>query len=100
MHEQWMFPILVRGEVRGAVLVGAKSDGDPLRSDEIALLDRSVHQPALDLESLRAAAIERRMTFAESEQRTLSQRVADLECVCKSQEMEALALRRLTGQAL
>ena len=99
LQEQSMFPLLVRGEVRGAVLVGAKHNGDPLRSDEIALLDRSVHQLALDLESLRAAAIERRMTMAETEQRNLSQRVADLECVCKSREMEALALRRPTGQA-
>jgi hypothetical protein len=73
------FPIFVRGAVDGFVLLGGKTNGQPYRPDEIALLKKATHQLGFDLESLRALAIQVELAAAHQAQRRIADRCEVLE---------------------
>lgn len=80
------FPLMVRGSVNGLVLIGAKRSGQRYRPDEIALLETCAQQIGLDLEGLRAVALQSRATASERQAAHLEQRLIDLERTCAAQE--------------
>lgn len=53
-------PMMVRGQVNGLVLVGAKAGGTGFRPDQVELIATAVHQFGHDLESLRIEQLQRR----------------------------------------
>jgi hypothetical protein len=69
LEGELLFPLMVRGEVSGLLIVGAKKNGQNFRPDEIALLSTAVHHVALDLEGLRVTELGLRV--AELEQKVL-----------------------------
>ncbi|MBJ7313036.1 hypothetical protein ACFOLJ_29875 [Rugamonas sp. CCM 8940] len=81
-------PMMVRGELTGLVLSGAKAGGQQYRPDEIALLRTGVRQLGLDLETLRLKALERHAAL-------LTQKTAELEQKAAAYAREADALRQI-----
>lgn len=81
-------PMMVRGELTGLVLAGAKAGGQQYRPDEIALLRTGVRQLGLDLETLRLKALEQHAAL-------LTQKAAELELKAAAHEREAAALRQI-----
>ena len=75
---EYALPMLVRGQVNGFVLIGAKSQGVNFRPEELVLLAETVHEVGLDLESLRVVALERMNAELASEQTKLSLEIAEL----------------------
>jgi hypothetical protein len=89
------FPMMVRGQLHGLLLLGPRDDGESYRPDQIALLTTSVHRFGIELESLRMEALERHAS--ELQQKLLSSEEWSkvLEQKSALQEREAVALRRL-----
>ena len=80
------FPMLVRGEVVGLVLLAMKNNEHNYRPDEIALLGTSVRQLGMDLETLRIEQLERN--------------AAELALHAAALEREAAALRQIVNGRL
>ena len=83
---EYAFPMALRGEVNGIILLLPRADGISYRPDEIKLLGECIRSYALDLESLRVGELER-------EKAQLAQRTSDLES-----EVEALHRRLGTAE--
>jgi hypothetical protein len=75
---EYALPMMARGLVNGFVVIGSKAEGQSLRSDELALLAKSVHDVGLDLESLRIELLERSNAELSLTQTTLRLEIAEL----------------------
>lgn len=62
-------PMCHRGQLHGAVLAGARADGECFRPDEVALLAQAVHLAGLALHALRAEELQRAVALVEEETR-------------------------------
>jgi len=64
LHERmagdWAFPMVVSGNVVGALLIGARTEGVAYRPEELTQLTDSARIIGLNLESLRAADLQRK----------------------------------------
>ena len=56
----WAFPMTVRSHVRGALVIGSRTEGVSYRPEELNQLADSVRTIGLNLESLRAADLQQR----------------------------------------
>jgi len=56
----WIFPMMIRGRLGGALLIGARTEGVSYRPEELAQLADSARSIGLTLESLRAADLQRK----------------------------------------
>ena len=74
----YAFPMTLRGDVQGIIILMPKSDGGAYRPDEIKLLAESVSHYALDLESLRVEELEREMQALRLSNRDLNGTVTAL----------------------
>jgi hypothetical protein len=83
-----VFPMTVRAELIGMVLLGSARSGRNYRPDEISLLANSVRQLGMDLETLRMEELERKAT-------ALEQKAAIFEQKSGAFEREATALRQI-----
>jgi hypothetical protein len=55
----WIFPMLVRGSLYGALIIGPRTEGVSYRPEELTQLADSARTIGLHLESLRAAELQR-----------------------------------------
>jgi hypothetical protein len=62
-------PMCHRGQLHGAVLAGARADGECFRPDEVALLAQAVHLAGLALHALRVEELQRAVALVEEEAR-------------------------------
>ncbi|WP_296000021.1 GAF domain-containing protein [Rugamonas sp.] len=84
---QLVFPMIVRGQINGVLLLGQKLNGSQYRPDEIELLAVATHQLGLHMESLRVENLERHSTVLETQLKT--ERAAH--------ERETTLLRQIIG---
>ncbi|MBC7623520.1 MAG: hypothetical protein H7232_09060 [Aeromicrobium sp.] len=85
-----VFPMIVRGQIIGLVLLGQKLSGGKCRPDEIELLTLATHQLGLQLESLRVEHLERHSAALET----------TLKFERETHERETTLLRQIIGDAL
>lgn len=85
-----VFPMIVRGQIIGLVLLGRKLNGGQCRPDEIELLTVATHQLGLSLESLRVEELERRSAALET----------TLEFERQTHQRATTLLRQIIGDAL
>jgi hypothetical protein len=95
-------PMMTNGRLRGLVLMDGKLNRQQYRPDELALLAGAVQQLGMDLESLRAAELERELaalettaTQLEGSLATAQQQSSTLEQAYLALERETVLLRRL-----
>jgi GAF domain-containing protein len=56
----WLFPMTIRGRCRGALLIGARTEGIAYRPEELTQLAESARTIAHDLDSLRSLELQQR----------------------------------------
>ncbi|MES2149509.1 MAG: hypothetical protein V4508_06915 [Pseudomonadota bacterium] len=93
------FPIMTRGRISGALLLGAKPNGQQLRPDELVLLTKCVLSLGMATESLRVEELERTMLDMSSRAEFVEQKCLGLEQVTTVLEREVAGLRQQASTA-
>ncbi len=85
MRGDWAFPMPVRGNVYGALLIGPRTEGISYRPEELVQLAESARTVGLHLESLRVDELQRQhgeltkqLKELEDANRSLAPKAADL----------------------
>jgi hypothetical protein len=86
----WAFPMPVRGNIYGALLIGPRTEGVSYRPEELIQLADSARTIGLHLESLRAAELQRKHS-------ELTQRLSDLAEANRSLAAENASLKGASG---